>query len=134
MHCLRILWLKYHSSKSCFSTMQLRSKKWFTSVYFLQISTKPRRTSLIRENLSLNASWFSYERTQRKYNFLERLIQKKIQKNFIVSNNNKIIRGWYLSSKWLVCRSIVNQTTDERAEQNWAPRLTNIFKYCPVLQ
>ena len=45
-----------------------------------------------------------------KIQFLEKLIRKKKQKNFIV-NNNKIIRAWYLSSKWLVCRSIVNQTT-----------------------
>ena len=35
---------------------------------------------------------------------------KKIQKNFTVNNNNKIIRAWYLSSKWRVCKSIVNNT------------------------
>ena len=29
---------------------------------------------------------------RKKYNFLEKLIQKKMQKNFIVYNNNKIIR------------------------------------------
>ena len=47
----------------------------------------------------------------KKKKFSEKLIRKKIQKSFIVNNNNKIIRAWYLSSKWLVCRSIVNQTT-----------------------
>ena len=120
----RVHWSKL--CKSYFSRLQLRSKMWFTSVYFLQILTKPHRTPLIREHLSLNASWFSYERTQKKYNFLEKLIRKKIQKNFIVNNNNKIIRAWYLSSKWLVCRSIVNQTTEERAEQNWVPWLKQI--------
>ena len=118
--------IKSHSTKIYFSRLQLRSKKWFTAVYFLQILTKPRRTPLIRGHLSLNASWFSYEQTQKKYNFLEKLIRKKIQKNFIVNNNNKIIRAWYLSSKWLVCRSIVNQTTEERAEQNWVPCLKQI--------
>ena len=30
---------------------------------------------------------------RKKYNFLEKLIQQKIQKNFIVYNNNKIIRA-----------------------------------------
>ena len=133
MHCLRVIELKNHSNKSYFSRLQLRSKKWFTSVYFLQILTKPRRTPLIREHLSLNASWFSYERTQKKYNFLEKLIRKKIQKNFIVNNNNKIIRAWYLSSKWLVCRSIVNQTTGGTSRTKLSTLLkTNIFKYCPL--
>ena len=98
MHCLRVLQLKNHSNKSYFSRLQLKSKKCFTSVYFLQILTKPRRTPLIREHLSLNASWFSYEQKQKKY-ILEKLIRKKIQKNFIVNNNNKIICAWYLSSK-----------------------------------
>ena len=36
---------------------------------------------------------------RKKYFFFENLISKKIQKIFIVSNNNKIIRAWYLSSK-----------------------------------
>ena len=27
--------------------------------------------------------------------FLEKLIPKETQKNFIVNNNNKIIRAWY---------------------------------------
>ena len=40
--------------------------KWFTSIYFLQILTKPCRTPLIREKLLLNAFWFSYARTQKK--------------------------------------------------------------------
>ena len=81
-------------------------KKWFTSMYFLQILTKPCRTTFIRERFSLYASWFSYARTQKQYYFFEKLI-RKMQNNFIV-NNNKIIRVWYLSSKWPVCRSIVN--------------------------
>ena len=32
----------------------------------------------------------------KKYNFLEKLIWKKTQENFIASNNNRIIRAWYL--------------------------------------
>ena len=39
------------------------------------------------------------ERQKKANNFLEKLIRKKIQKNFIVNNNNKIIRVWYLYSK-----------------------------------
>ena len=45
--------------------LQHRSKKWFTSINFLQILTKPCRITLIREHLLLNASWFSYARTQK---------------------------------------------------------------------
>ena len=60
--------------------LQLRRKKWFTSKYFLQILTKPCKTPLTREHLSLNASWFSYSRTQKENNFLEKLIRKKMQK------------------------------------------------------
>ena len=56
MHCLRVLLLKNHSTKSYFSRLQLRSKKWFTSAYFLQVLTKPRRTPVIRGHLSLNVS------------------------------------------------------------------------------
>ena len=36
---------------------------------------------------------------RKKYNFLEKLIRKKIQSNFIVNNNNEIIRAWSLSFK-----------------------------------
>ena len=46
--------------------LQLRSKRWFTSIYILQILMKPCRALLIRENFSLNASWFSYARTQER--------------------------------------------------------------------
>ena len=60
------------------------------------ILTKPCRTPLIRECLSLNVSLFSSARTQKYYIFLEKLIRKKIQKNFIVNNNNRINRAWYL--------------------------------------
>ena len=76
--------------------LQLKSKNRFASIYFLQILTKPCRTPLIIEHLSVNASWFSSARTQKKYNFLEKLLQKKLQTNFIVNNNNRTIRAWYL--------------------------------------
>ena len=46
--------------------LQLRSKRWFTSIYILQILMKPCRALLIREHFSLNASWFSYARTQER--------------------------------------------------------------------
>ena len=48
-----------------------------------------------------------------------------MQKNFIV-NNNKIIRAWSLSSKWPVCRSVVNRPLEEQAEQKWLPCLKQI--------
>ena len=77
--------------------LQLKSKKWFTSILFLQILTKPCRTPLITEHLSLNVSWFSYARAQKKFNFLWKNWLGKNTKNFIVNNNNnKIIRVWYL--------------------------------------
>ena len=110
MHCLRVLQLKNPSTKIYFSRLQLRIKKGFTFICFLLILTEACRAPLITEHLSLNVSWFSCARTQWKYNFWKNWFGKKKQKNFIV-NNNKIIRAWYLSSKWLVCRSIVNQTT-----------------------
>ena len=88
--------LNNHSTKKYFSRRQIRSKKWLTSIYLRQVLTKPCRTSLIREHLSLNASWFSYARTQ-KNTFFEKLIRKKIQKNFIVNNNDNI-RVRYLPS------------------------------------
>ena len=49
---------------------------------------------------------------ERKKNtiFWKHWLGKKIQKIFLI-NSNKIIRAWYLSSKWPVCRSIVNQTS-----------------------
>ena len=89
----------------------------FSCEHFWQVLTKPCRTSLIREHLSLNASWFSYARTQ-KNTFFEKLIRKKIQKNFIVNNNNNI-HVWYLPFKWPSSRSIANHNTG-----------TNVFKYC----
>ena len=76
--------------------LQLRSKKWFTSKYFLQILTKACRTPFIREHLSPSASWFCYARTQKKAFWGKKLIRKKIQKNFMVNNNNKIIPAWCL--------------------------------------
>ena len=42
--------------------------------------------------------------------FFGKIDSEKNIKNFIVNNNNKIC-AWYLSSKWPVCRSIVNQTS-----------------------
>ena len=84
-----------------------------------------QRTPLIREHFSINAFWFSYEQTQKNY-VLEKLIRNKTQKNLTVNNNNKIIRAWYLFSKWLICRSIVNQITEERAEQDWVTCIKQI--------
>ena len=69
------------------------SEERFISLYFLQILTKPCRTPLIREHLSLNASWFSYARTQKKLQLFGKFDSEKY---FIVNNNNKIIREWYL--------------------------------------
>ena len=84
---------EYHNIR----VLQLRSKKWFASIYFLQILNKLCRTPLIREHLSLNASWFSYARTQKENTiFWKNWFEKKKQKNFIVNNNKKIIRAWYL--------------------------------------
>ena len=81
--------------------LQIRNKKLFTSIYFLQILTNPCRTPLLREQLLLNTSWFSYARTKKKH-FSEKLIRKKIKfhcRNNNNNNNNKIICAWYLSSK-----------------------------------
>ena len=64
------------------------------------------------------------------YNFLEKLIRKKIQKNFIVNNNNKIIHTWYLPSNRPVCRSIVNYTNGRASRTKLSTLLkTNIYKY-----
>ena len=101
-------------------------------IYF-QILTKPCRTPLIKELLLLNASLFSYARTQKKCIFLEKLTWKKMQKNFIVNNNYKIILAWYLSSKWPVCRPIVNQINGGAGRAKFSTLLkTNIFKYCTL--
>ena len=45
-------------------------------MYFLQVLAKPCRTPLIREDLSLNASSFSYARTQ-KIEFFGKIDSKK---------------------------------------------------------
>ena len=109
-----------------------RIKKWFTSIYLLQILTRPCRTSLIREHLSPNAPWFSYSRMQ-NYTFLKKKkieLEKNTCKN---TNNDKIICIWYLSSKWPVCRSIVNQTTAVTSRTKPSTLLkTNIFKHCAL--
>ena len=74
-----------------------------------------------------------FTRERKKYNFFEKLIQKKIQRNFIAYNNDKIIRAWYLSSKWPVCSSIVNQTTGGTSRTTLITFYkTNIFKYCAL--
>ena len=44
---------------------------------------------------------------------MEKLIRKKIQKNFILNNNNKIIRAWYLS--------------EALGEHTYLPKKTGIF-------
>ena len=117
-----------------FSRLQLRIKKWFTPIKFLQILTTPCRMPLIREHLSLNASWYSYARKWKKKKKIEKLIWKKIQKILIVNNNNTIIRAWYLSSKWPVCRSVVNQTTGWASRTKLGTLLKIIvFKYCSLL-
>ena len=88
------------------------------------------QTPLIREQLSLNASWFSYARTQRNAIFWKNWFGKKNVKNFIVHNNDKIICSWYLSSKWPVCRSIVNQTNGGASRTKWSTLFKkNIYKY-----
>ena len=88
IHCLRVLSLKNHSTKNYFSRLQLMCKKWFTSLCFLQIWTKSWRTTLIREHLSLNVSWFPYARTQKDTIFWKNWFEKKCKKIFIANNNN----------------------------------------------
>ena len=113
--------------------LQLRSKKLFTSIYCLQVLTKPCWIPLIREHLSLSGSWFSYARTQKNTFFWKHWFRKKTQKKFIVYNNDKIIRAWSRSSKWLVCRSTVNQTTGGTSRTRLSTFFnTNIFKYCAL--
>ena len=130
-NCLTDNSLQNHSTKSYFSRLQIMSKNLFTFMYFLQILTRPWRTPLIREHLSLNASWFSYARTQKIRFFGKTDSEKKKKKNFIVNNNNKIIRVWYLSSKWPIFRFIVNQTNGGASRTKLSNLLkTNIFKYC----
>ena len=62
-----------------FLRQQIRIKKWFTSIYLLQILAKPCRTSLIREHLSLNASW-SYTRTKKIIFFWKIYSEKNTKK------------------------------------------------------
>ena len=98
------------------------------SIYFLHILTRPYRTPIIREELSLNASWFSLARTKKK----GIVDSEKNTKNFIVNNDN-IIRVWYLCSKWSVCRSLVSQTNGGTSRTKLSTLLkTNIFKYCAL--
>ena len=127
MHCLQVLESFY---QIYFSKRQVRIKKWFIFIDLLQILTKPCRASRIREHLSLNASWFSYARTQKYTDLLKNWFGKKYKKNFKVNNNNTIICAWYLSSKWPVCRCKVNQTTGGTSRTNLSTFLqTNILKY-----
>ena len=60
--------------------LQLSSKKGFTSIYLLQILTKPCGTPLIRKHLSLNASRFSYARTNKNTIFWKSWFGKKYKK------------------------------------------------------
>ena len=66
--------------RKLFFKMQIRNKKLFTFIYFSQILTKPCKTQLIREQLSLYASWFSYSRTQKNTILWKKWFGKKIQK------------------------------------------------------
>ena len=50
---------------------------------------------------------------RKKIQFLEKLIRKKIQKDFIVNNNNRIIRAWYLQ--------------EVLEEHTYLPKKTGIF-------
>ena len=79
---LRVKWVKicivyeYYDIR----VLQLRSKNRFTSIYFLQILTKPCRAPLIREQLSLNASWFSSAIKQKNTIFWKNWFGKKFKK------------------------------------------------------
>ena len=59
---------------------------------------------------------------------------EKYKKNFIVYNNNKMIRAWYLSSGWPVCRFMVNRTARGTggAKLSAVPK-TRVFEYCALL-
>ena len=126
---LRVLLLKNHSTKSYFSRLQLRSKVQFTSIHFLQIwqSTIYKRTPFtkcFRIFLCPNA---------KKINNFGKFDSEKTQKDVIENNNNKTICSCYLSSKWPVCRSIVNQNTGGTRRTKLSTLLkTNIFKYCAL--
>ena len=74
-------------------------------------------------------------RQKAKIQFSGKIDSEKNKKIFIVYNDNKIVRTWYLSSnvKWPVCRSIVNQTTrGTRRTKLIAFFDTNTFKYCAL--
>ena len=51
---------------------------------------------------------------ERKKTFWKKLIRKKIQKNLIENNNNKIIRAWYLR--------------EAPGEHTYLPKKTGIFR------
>ena len=73
---------------------------------------------------------------RKKIHFLEKLIREKIQKIFIVNNNDKIIRAWCKSSERPVCRSIVYQITAGKSRIKLSKTnlfKTNVFKYCALL-
>ena len=79
---LRVKWGNYALStsttiKESFYQKLFFSQKWFISIYFLQILTKPCRTPLKREQFSLNTSWFPYARTQKKPQFLWKIGSEK---------------------------------------------------------
>ena len=96
--------------------LQLRCKKWFTSICLLQILTKPCRAPLIRQHLWLKSSWFPYARTPKKEKINKQnknWFAKKIQKYYIENNNNTLIRVWYLQ--------------DVSAEHTYLPKKNGIF-------
>ena len=60
---------------------KLGVKSYLLPSIFYRFLTKPCRKSLIREQLSLNASWFSYARTQKNTIFCKNWFGKKCKKN-----------------------------------------------------
>ena len=82
---LQVNWGKLYVAYEYYNirVLELRSKKWFTTIYFSQILTKPCRTPFTREHFSLNASWFSYTWTQKNTIFWKNWFRKKYKKYFI---------------------------------------------------
>ena len=75
---LRVNWGKLCILYEYFNirVVQLRSKNRFTSIYFLQILTKPCRTPLIIQHFTKCLLIF-FRQNAKKYNLLEKLIPKK---------------------------------------------------------
>ena len=93
----------------------------------LQILTKPlKNTTKKRTPSTKYLLIFLHQNAKKRKQFLKKLIWTKIQKNFIVNNNNnnKMTLAWCLSSKWPVCRFIVNLTTGRKIRT----KLSNVLK------